>query len=140
METKRSADTSWTNTHFYDNNISQDILDKIESLMLTSKDISKEDKLLCFDKLRNKLKSLNTSVIAMKFYDQIIESYVNDDGKNYDPINKLEPIDLLHRIFIISETNHEITVSLKEQLEDMKTGFCPQGRSIRLIQIINAFR
>jgi len=118
-----------TNTHYYDKNISREILSKIGTFPKTNK-IEK------FNELRyDIIKYGNLS--ALKYYDLIISSYVNNDGNNYDPINKIDTSDLLY--IIAKNYNNDLLPILIEQLEDMKTGVCPQGRTIRLLQIIGSF-
>ena len=125
----------WLLTHSYDKNISKDIYTKIKSLIPTFDNISKDGKLLVFAKLRSEL---NTE-ISIKFYDQMINDYINNNMQNYDPLNELDPIDLLYIIYLISQNNNEILLVLNEQLKDMQSGSCPQGRSIRLLQTIYPF-
>lgn len=136
--TEQEINTTWCNTHFYDNNMSKDVLENIRALINKSINIPKDDKLESFDKLRKTLVKLNNP-ITMIFYDKIINSYIQSDGKNYDPINNLDAIDLLYVIYLISQNNDDILLLLGDQLEDMKTGFCPQGRTVRLVQIITIF-
>ena len=128
-----------SNTHYYDNNMGKEVFEKINQFRNTKDEINKDEKLSCFNNMRVELENIKTKDIAMKFYNQIIESYIQEDGKNYDPINELDPIDLLYIIYIISKNNNTVISLLADQLEDMKTGFCPQGRTIRLVQIINSF-
>lgn len=139
---------SWTNTHFYDNKISTVTLERINKF-IQNNNITKEEKLNNLSNLRELLINKsegNKSEGNIYFYDKIVESYINEDGKNYDDINKLDAIDLLHLIslfFIHNSTKtcqmETIKTLLNDQLEDMKTGFCPQGRTIRLVQIIDSF-
>jgi len=138
-KTEKTVLNSWTKTHFYDKHISKEALEKIEPFILISKNINQEEKLSYFYTLRKELELIKSDKIGIKFYDKMIDSYVKDDGKNYDPINKLDPIDLLYIIYLIQKYNKEILLILGEQLNDLRTGFCPQGRSVRLIQIILAF-
>ena len=132
----------WRNTHFYDKNISKETLEKIKPFVDLSNNISKDEKLLSFNELKTYLEKINISTIGMFFYDQMIKSYINKDSLSYDPINNLDSINLLYIIYLIyheSNNNNDILLLLGDQLEDMKTGFCPQGRTIRLLQIINLF-
>lgn len=128
----------WTNTHFYDNNISKEVISKVNLLIDKYKNISKDNKLIAFNILKENIINLdnNKESIAIKYYDQIINS---NNNNNYDPINKLNAIDLLYIVYIISREEMYIISQLKEQLYDLNTGFCPQGRTIRLLQIINPF-
>ena len=137
--TNQEINTVWRNTHFYDDNMSKDIIENIRVFVNKSTNISKDDKLESFDKFRKILVELNNNPIVIIFYDKIINSYIQSDGKNYDPINNLDAIDLLYVIYLISQNNDDILLLLCDQLEDMKTGFCPQGKTIRLVQIITIF-
>ena len=111
-----------TDTHYYDNKISPDIIDIINKMDITNTDLNQ---------LRNKLIASKIDKTGLKYYDKIIK---NKD--NYDPINKLDIIKMLHIINHISDNNSDILLILKEQLSDLKSGFCLQGRSIRLLQIL----
>ena len=83
----------WTNTHFYDNNISEEVISKVNLLIDKYKNISKDNKLIAFNILKENIINLdnNKESIAIKYYDQIINS---NNNNNYDPINKLNTIDL----------------------------------------------
>lgn len=67
----------------------------------------------------------------------IIKDY--GTSKNYDPTNKLSADDLL---YLTSYHLHDETfiILLIEQLENMEAGFCEQGRTHRLFQLILAFQ
>lgn len=139
QERRKRVNKQWTNTHFYDRNVSKNALRRIEPVVRLSRNLIKEEKLVCLNDLRTKLEINNLRDNGIVYYDRMVQSYIKDDSKNYDPVNNLDPIDLLYVVFLISNDNEEILSILSEQLNDMKTGFCPQGRSIRLIQIIDAF-
>ena len=128
-----------TQTHFYDKNISKEALETIKPFLRILRKNSKDEILSSFNTLRKELELFDCDKIGMKYYDQMINSYRIDDNKNYDPVNKLDSIALLYIVFLIQKDNKEILIILSEQLKDLQTGFCPQGRSIRLIQIIQAF-
>lgn len=134
-EKKRSR---WTETHFYDNNISKELMREIQPLLEMSETVSKEEKLVIYESMRDKLIELNISNIGLDHYDKMIKSYIVNDGSNCDPINKLDAIKLLYIISILSGQNDAMLL-LKEQLEDLVKGFCPQGRTVRFIQIISSF-
>lgn len=56
---------------------------------------------------------------------------------SFDSINQFYILDILYMCsFIITE---DFLNELELQLLDMKTGFCEQGKTIRLIQLIKAF-
>ena len=137
----KKVDKKWTETHFYDNNISKSIIESIQPLLIKSGTVSKEDKLVIFDDIRTLLTEIKTNEIGMKYYDQIIQSFMKDGEGNYDSTNKLDAIDLLYVICMLSVhmNNDSMLLLLKEQLEDLQSGFCPQGRTIRFMQIISSF-
>ncbi len=131
-----SSNNQWVLTHFYDRCLSKDLLEKINSLISKSREISKENKLLAFSRLRI---DISDDILALKYYDEMINDYIENNNINYDPINNLNPIDLLYIIYSIYIKDNNITSLLIEQLKDMQTGFCPQGRTIRLIQLIQPY-
>ncbi len=131
--------SQWTETHFYDNNISESLIVAIQPLLDNSNTISREDKLIVYKNIKESLVGLDINNIGLKYYDQMIKSYMDGDNSNYDPINKLDALNLLYVIYYLSEDNDIILLLLKEQLEDMISGFCAQGRTIRFIQIISSF-
>lgn len=60
----------------------------------------------------------------------------------YDPSNKIYVFDLLYIVEDLCrkyEDCSDIIKVLVEQLEDMSTGLCPQGRTTRLYQIVFSF-
>ena len=127
-------------THNYDNNISADIYNKLFPLIIETKKVSGETKLVLFDNLRS---LISHDKLAIKYYDMMVQDYISQNRNNIDPINKVDAIDLLYIISTFCQNNQEsvdIIDLFIEQLKDMQTGFCPQGRTIRLIQIINIFR
>jgi len=129
-----------TSTHFYDRKIPKDLINRLNDVIKTTKNISKDAKLLCFNNLRSELllyKIVNNT--GIEYYDRIILSYQTNKTDNYDSINKMNAIDLLYTIYLISIYNKDVIPILSEQLNDMKTGFCPQGRTIRFTQIIFCF-
>lgn len=58
---------------------------------------------------------------------------------NIDRVNDLYVDKLLNDISIISKDIEDLTV-LEEQLIDMRTGLCQAGRSLRLVQVLKAWR
>ena len=128
----------WTETHFYDNNISKSLARLLKPMLEDSDNVSREYKLMVYKNIRECLVRLNINKVGMKYYDQIIKCYVDGNKSNYDPINKLDASNLLYIICLLSEDNDTALILLKEQLEDMIKGFCPQGRTIRFIQIVSS--
>jgi len=73
-------------------------------------------------------------------------SYLNrlivEKDQNHDLLNNLFVDDLLYLCYekIVLELNSEFVEEFKIQLKDLPDGFCVQGRTIRLLQILLAFR
>ncbi len=124
-----------TNTHFYDNKVSKSLISRIEDDIQSFHGISKQEKLDRFLHVRGLLISNGITPTGLKYYDIMIEDFKVGNKNNCDPINNLDAIDLLY--CVVNKPN--TLPILCEQLEDMKTGFCPQGRTIRLVQIISVF-
>jgi hypothetical protein len=67
----------------------------------------------------------------------------NSTGENYDNINKLDAKKVLlviinHFLLLSDDKKKDLLDILAEQMADMyNTGQCSQGRTIRLIQILN---
>jgi len=59
-------------------------------------------------------------------------------NENVDPTNMLVADDLICLCWSYRE-NSDFMTCLETQLIDMRTGFCPQGRTHRLFQILLAF-
>ncbi|MHB1774355.1 MAG: hypothetical protein ACYCST_22025 [Acidimicrobiales bacterium] len=70
----------------------------------------------------------------------------------FDPLNQICVLDLLHCLITVylklstpqnknpdPELLQTFFKLLNEQLTDLKTGLCPQGRTIRLIQILQVY-
>ena len=131
---QKSVKNSWTNTHFYDNNISKELKSEIDALIVSMSSVSKEDKLAIFDNIRSELFGVNQGVRALQFFDRMVSDFESGNEGNWDPINKLDAADLLY--VVCHHIKDYDIILLSEQLNDMGTGFCPQGRTIRLIQII----
>ena len=74
--------------------------------------------------------------IPLKYLDLIISSI--GTASNIDPTNGLVADDLLCICWIYRE-NPDFMIELETQLQDMRTGFCPQGRTHRLFQVLMAF-
>ncbi|GAG78666.1 unnamed protein product, partial [marine sediment metagenome] len=68
----------WTQTHFYDKNISKEALEKIQPFLQISNNIKKEEKLSYFDILRKELKLVGGNNFGIGYYDQMINSYINE--------------------------------------------------------------
>lgn len=114
------------NTHTYDYNLPQ-LNFSPENYQVKSIEI--------YNKLRDELsKKLNTSSqIALIFFDYIVNA--GHTSPNFDHTNNIYADDLLYMIAIqIDMIPWDYFI---EQLLDMASGFCPQGRVARLLQIVN---
>lgn len=79
---------------------------------------------------------------------EILKILIRDMGTpaNEDNINGVNVDNMLRDIYILGKTYYELTSEispqssvLSEQLEEMSSGMCPQGRCIRLYQVILTF-
>lgn len=69
--------------------------------------------------------------------DIMIRDYGTD--KNYDATNKISADDLLY-LTSYHTGDENFIILINEQLENMASGFCAQGRTHRLFQVIFAFQ
>ena len=123
-----------TNTHSYDKKL--DIVkEELKPLFLTVLSITDKEKQDSFNQLYEKLSS-ELSESERIFLSKII----SEKDNYYDPVNDLRVDHLLYLCYIqILEGNVDFLDNFKQQLSDLKTGSCVQGRSIRLLQLIYAF-
>ena len=100
--------------------------------------VSNEDKLAAFGQLKLQLDpNPNFDTIVNDFM-----SIGHSPGPNYDPTNELYADDLLYLCACLVQKmplNETLIFLLNEQLVQMSTGMCPQGRTHRLMQIIMTF-
>lgn len=125
-----SGENSFIDVHVFDGKWTHDIQARF---ILSQKDV-------LFRWLRARLSRINIPLTAI----QGVELVINNTGssRNYDPINKVSADDILAEIcwiLVDREGREDITdylLLLSEQMSDMyRLGQCPQGRSLRLIQI-----
>ena len=74
---------------------------------------------------------------AFAHLDVMIKDYGTD--KNYDKTNNICGVDLLYLISYHLD-NKDFIILLNEQLENMSSGFCQQGRTHRLFQLVLTFQ
>jgi hypothetical protein len=119
-------------THYYDGKLS---IDNIKNLTLI-KEYTDEHKTTLAKTIIDEL-DMELSRTAKGYMDKI----VNDIGKpgNYESSNKLVADELLFLCWNYRK-NKEFIEAFNDQLEDMQTGFCPQGRTYRLYQLLLAFQ
>ena len=129
--------------HEFDNKLEETI--KNLSLLTEIRIIPVDIKLQSF----RQLEKIITDNIAKNFFNMILNDLQKNVNQNYDPINKLYAEDLLYIIYLHLEKiklepnlkeredkQKTMIELLNEQLSDMRTGSCPQGRTIRLLQIV----
>jgi hypothetical protein len=116
-------------THSYDGNIDTGQLPDIIEIA----NISLEEKKARGVELLN---TININPIAKNFLNIIVSNM--GTAANYDGTNKLCADDLICLCWIYRE-NVDFIAILQDQLMDMATGFCPQGRTHRLFQALLAF-
>jgi hypothetical protein len=127
-----------TNTHFFDGKLHsskgeiQVDLDRVAAIDVNTKRAA-------FSTLQRKLTFTPTT---LRCYQAVISTFERNRGANYDPTNDLHADDLLYLIYekVCIEENEEYERMLLEQLEDMQTGLCPQGRTTRLFQVLLALK
>jgi hypothetical protein len=106
---------------------------EIKTFLLPYLEISPENKFNVFQQLKILIGSNVT-------FDIIVNN--SKSNENYDPTNDLYADDLLYICGIIAENipdKDSFVSTFNEQLTDMSTGMCAQGRVHRLFQIIIAF-
>lgn len=132
------------NTHTYDGKLEKTKIYLIKDIIRASQ-VPKGVKLEAFDQLREHLKRVPISPEALKCFDVIVATFTQSghaqNNPNYDPSNDLFADDLLYLCFekIVVEKNEDLCGSLIQQLRDMTTGLCAQGRTTRLFQILLAY-
>ena len=92
------------------------------------------------DKVRERVKDFNEYLNMDNLAQQILNILIQHIGSplNDDPINKICVDELLLRLYdlkVICSDAFQDAV-LETQLHEMTTGMCPQGRSIRLLQVL----
>ena len=123
------------NTHFYDGKLEK-IVEDISSEIMRVQKIAFEEKQTAFLDLKKELMGI-CSAQEMKHLDRLI----SEKDKNYDPINHLDVDVLLYLCYekIVLEKNNVFLEEFRIQLQDLHNGFCVQGRSVRLLQVLLAF-
>lgn len=118
------------NTHSYDGKININLLSDIVSI----KGLTLEQKRERGVELLEVGKKFNQ--MAYSFLERIILSMGTSD--NIDITNGIVADDLICLCWSYRENNEFMNI-LETQLIDMRTGFCPQGRTHRLFQSILPF-
>jgi len=155
---ERALGRSAINTHFFDGKLPAftstisdgSVARKIENDILRASLVSKEDKIQCFSQLEEKVKNYalakgSIPPHSLRYLRAIISTH-SSSGKanngNYDSTNNLHACDLLYLLYekIMNEEESECMRLMLEQLDEMSTGDCSQGRCCRLFQALVMLR
>ena len=120
----KMSHTEFQDVHHYDEKILMPVFQK---------QFTKQEKLEQIKILLPKL----TKTTSMQMMQLIIKSITDENLENYDAINRIDASDILAAI--LSKSYDNILDIFEEQLEDIwLLGRCPQGRTIRFIQLYKA--
>lgn len=132
------------NTHDYDGKL-KEAVKIIEERILVVSNIDTSSKLTAFHELQNELaKQPGYKGAACKNLATIISDFkkYGRKGANYDPTNNLYADDLLYICYQVhfktKDANTDVADIIIAQLSEMSNGMCAQGRTHRLMQIMNA--
>lgn len=120
----------WLNTHAYDGQLKFTEIsgwNQVISLPIEEKQRRGKELIVAAEKL---------CPLAQHHLSIIVNSI--GTGANYDPSNQISADDLISLCFCHRD-NSDFLSMLELQLIDMRTGFCPQGRTHRLFQLLLAF-
>jgi len=118
------------NTHTYDGKLNTGLLPDL----VLSKSLTCEQKRIYGYELIQNMRHVNKTAIS--FLKRIVKSI--GTKSNFDSTNNLSADDLIYLCWL-HRNNQEFIKVLEEQLMDMRTGFCPQGRTHRLFQSLLPF-
>ncbi len=120
----------------YSNNVHQ-YDGQLNEVVLSSKFNSSEEALECILQIPKKVP---LSCKALEIFKQLVVD-IGTEG-NHDQDNHLRVEDLLYEIaYLLLEVGLTLhSQILEEQLLDMASGMCPQGRTTRLCQVIHALK
>lgn len=118
------------NTHSYDGQLLASRLHGLDAIQKLDLETKREYGLAL-------IAIMERSPVAMHFLKQIVSDI--GTAANFDPTNHLVADDLIGLCWLYRD-NPDFVSMLEGQLIDMATGFCPQGRTHRLYQIILAFQ
>jgi len=129
-----------TDTHFYDGKLSDTVeFMRHEINRAASVDIQIQLKNLFELKnylTQNAMSCYGIIVNTLKIHQKLKSS------PNYDSINDMYACDLLWLLYekIVLEKSEDHKILLNEALEDMNTGLCPVGRTVRLLNVLFMLR
>lgn len=119
----------YLNLHYYDGKVSYES---------SNNSYSQEDFQKFLEYISPKFPE-NNPLLRM-FIEKIISDFLqfgrNENSPNYDPSNKCYACELLLISWDILKKDESLLPLFFEQIEDMQTGFCPPGRTTRLLQFI----
>lgn len=122
-------------THYYDGKLDLSKL-KLKAELDRAQTVSFEDKQEAFCCIKRELKG---QCLAEEWCN--VNRLIDEKDMYYDPINDLHVDGLLWLCYekIMIENNRIFEEHFKQQLQDLDTGWCVQGRTVRLLQILVAF-
>lgn len=122
-------------THTYDKEL-ENVKIELKECFESVEKVSSVKKQEAFQELKEYLCSRITEV-EMGF----LEKLVSEKDKYYDPVNDLRVDNLLYLCYkkLVVGDNTDFLINFRQQLSDLRTGSCVQGRSIRLLQLLYAF-
>jgi hypothetical protein len=130
-----------TETHAYDGKLRKDMSIELSDELLNITEISLESKCLVFIQLKKILEKRNNfKNNAVKYFDAIANDCKGNRSNNYDASNNLYADDLLYicaKHLLNTLNSGDILDILIVQLQEISLGSCPQGRTHRLLQIVN---
>ena len=97
----------------------------------------KLDKKIKCNEIFNEFIKKSRNILSINFLKKIIDDIGSNN--NYDHTNDLNADDLLSLCSILKH-NEDFLNELEIQLLDMQSGFCSQGRTHRLFQLILLFQ
>ena len=120
-----------TDTHLYDGKLKQAI-SPFQAELAEIRAWEEEKKERAFFYLRS---LLGKDRVALHYFDLIVAD--GHSPSNFDPSNGLWADELL--LALAQRQGDDLASALAQQLRDMRTGSCPQGRTHRLFQLVLLF-
>jgi hypothetical protein len=119
-------------THIYDGKLDNKSIPELKDIIFLS---NEEKKIKCMDVYNGYIKK-ERNKISIHFLMKIIDDIGTE--QNYDPTNSLRAEDLLV-LCSNFRSNDDFLNELEIQLIDMQSGFCSQGRTHRLFQLVKCY-
>jgi hypothetical protein len=126
--------SSYLNTHYYDRSLKEGYRELVKKQDKDTDFLSINMPIhTLFDELYN---TLNLLRIIDGDIRNMLELIRNDTKNNYDPLNDIDTMDILNRTWYYVRKMELIDrIMLFKQIEEIKNGPCPQGRTTRIYQI-----